>query len=403
MRATASPADPVFRGRARAYAVAVGERILDVGTKESPTTFGSQQFPNLASRGLEGPAGFAIFYGALGELTGEKRFTSAMHENLRRAAHADDRPSTGLFSGISGLRAAAALATRTEYRYSKLVAQCDEFVDSQLPQRPSKPDTFAGYDLIEGWSGVRLSRGVVGPQEPDRLVEFIVWALADPERWRCTHPLTPEEPAQNDLGLAHGLAGMLAALSLTLKAMDDSTAAVATTALRALCELRVDLASHIVWPPEASLGQPELCRSAWCYGAAGVIATVHSAAIALADRETMAFAEDAMRRLAAQTIDSWLLDGEALCHGLMGNAVCFASVAAAADSAELWTVALDVASAAMSSLDARGGKCWARVLSGEYDAVGLLNGVSGIALALLTLSGDADSNWMRLFGLRPIS
>jgi lantibiotic modifying enzyme len=111
-----------------------------------------------------------------------------------------------------------------------------------------------------------------------------------------------------------------------------------------------------------------------------------------------------MRRLALQAPESWSVDDEALCHGLMGNALCFACIACAAGSTELWRVALDLAETTMDRLDANGGKCWAQDFpEGRYDAVGLLDGVSGIALALLTLSGDADSSWMRLFGLRPLS
>jgi lantibiotic biosynthesis protein len=403
VRATAAPANALFRDRARTFAVEVGDRLLreqsDASAAHEPGGFADG-----ASRGLSGHAGFAMLYAALGELTGQERFAAAMHGSLRKAALADDRPPIALFSGISGLRAAAALAVRAEPRYSKLVAQCDAFVDAQLPQRPSKGQTYGTYDLIEGWSGARLARGVAGPAAADRLVEFIVWALDDPERWRCAHPLRPADPPVHDLGLAHGVAGMLAALSLTLDPLDGPAAVAATRAMRELCDLRVDIGSHAAWPPAAPAERQTVYRSAWCYGACGVIAAIHNTASGLHDRDSAAFAEDAMHALAAQTTDSWSLEGEALCHGLMGNALCFASIASVADSADLWSVALGVADAAVDSLDANGGRCWARDLSkGYYDAVGLLDGVCGIALALLTLSGDADSSWMRLLGLRPIS
>lgn len=355
------------------------------------------------SRGLNGRAGYVLLFLALSELTGSERFTEAVHAGLRDLALAAGRPQIGLFGGISGLRAAAALAMRVERRYAKLVAQCDAYVDAQLPRHPLQPQTYGDYDVIGGWSGARLARGVTGPVPTDRLVEFVMWTLDDPDRWCCSHPLRPHDGRVNDLGVAHGVAGMLVTLSLTLDVFDDSTAAVAARALRDLCNERVWVGDHAEWPPVSHGEHQGGFRSAWCYGAAGVIASIHTTADRLHDGETAAFAQVAMRGLAAQTPDSWSLDGEALCHGLVGNALCFASVAGATGDAGLWSVALDLADIAMDRLDANDGKCWAADFpEGHYDAVGVLDGVSGIALALLTLTDDADSSWMRLFGLRPI-
>jgi hypothetical protein len=328
-----------------------------------------------------------------------------MHRSLREATLANDGPDLGLFTGISGLRAAAALAARYEPRYARVVAQCDAFVDSELPTQPATPSTYEVFDLISGWSGARLARGVLGCVENDRLVDLIVWLLEDPERWRRPHPLRSNDPAENDLGLAHGVSGMLVALSLTVERFAGPIAAAAAGAMRDLRTLGVDLGTHITWPPAAWGACPppgERYLSAWCYGAAGVTAALHTTAEALGDEETMAFALDAMRRLGAQPIESWLLENEALCHGLAGNALCFASVAAATSDPELSDAALRVATAAMDRLDESSGKCWARGDSGRCDAVEFLNGVCGIGLTLLTMAGDADAMWMHLLGLRPI-
>jgi lantibiotic biosynthesis protein len=392
VRVAVAAANAHFRTRARAFALEVGDRLL----RERAGVDGS--------RGLNGLAGFTLLYAALSDLTGSQRFTAAVHGSLRETARADGRPQIGLFGGISGLRAAAALAMRNEPRYSKLVAQCDAYVEAQLPQHAARAETYATYDLIAGWSGARLARGVSGPVATDRLVEFIVWTLDDRNRWRCRHPLRPTDAPVNDLGVAHGVGGMLAALSLTLDIFDEATAAVAARALRELCDARVWDADRVVWPPAVPGSHEGSFRSAWCYGSAGVLAVIHATAQALHDRETGAFAQEAMRRLATQPPESWWLDGEALCHGLVGNALCFGCVASATDSTDLWSIALDLADAAMDRLDANGGKSWAADFpEGRYDAVGLLDGVCGIALALLTLGGDADSSWMRLFGLRPLS
>ena len=381
-----------FRDRAHSHAYAIGDRLLRERLSKSPV------------RGLIGLAGFALLYGALGIATEEDRFVSAMHRCLREAAHADDFPTTSLFGGISGLRAVAALVARTEPGYARLVAQCDAFVDSTLPDQGSKPESYDAYDLVSGWSGARVARCVDGPRPADRLVDFISWTLSNPERWRCPHPLRREEVAQNDLGLAHGVAGMLASLCLTLDRLDTATATVVAGALALLHDAGQNTGNYIAWPTSAGALVGSEYRSAWCYGAAGILSAIHSAALALNDGTTARFAVDAMSRLAAQPMESWLLENEALCHGLMGNALCFASVASVEENAELWNAAVRLAAATMDNLDASDGRCRAlgADLVTEYEEIGLVNGVSGIALALLTLSGDAEPSWMRLFGLRPI-
>ncbi|MBV8196875.1 MAG: hypothetical protein JO263_01960 [Candidatus Eremiobacteraeota bacterium] len=391
MRPAVPPIEGRLAARARSFAVGVGERLIAADTADTV-------------RGLNGVAGFALLHCALGDLTGDERFTAAMHAGIRRAALLDGRPPIGLFGGISGLRAAAALAARDEPRYSKLLAQCDAYVDSLLPQHPSKPQTFDDYDLISGWSGARLARGVCGACESDALVDLIVWTLGDLERWRCTHPLRSGEPPLNDLGIAHGLAGVLAALTLTVEPLDGSAGAAARYALNELRGARVELDDCTVWPPALPAQRTPAHRSAWCYGAAGVAAVLHHAAKVLADHETARMAARAVRELAAQPMESWMLEGEALCHGLMGNALCFAAVASATHDPQLCAAAMRVAELVLDRLDENDGRCWARDGSmSYYDAVELLDGVSGIALALLTLTGDADSAWMRCFGLPPIA
>jgi hypothetical protein len=378
-----------FRARALAFAVEVSERLL----RESRPA---------STRGLNGSAGFALLFAALSEMPELERFLAAMHASLRMGTTACDA-AIGLFGGVSGLRASAALAQRIEPRYAKLVAQCDAYVDSQLPPHPTASSSFHDYDLISGWSGIRLARAVRGPIAADRLVDFILWTLEDAERWRCPHPLRPNDAAVNDLGIAHGVAGMLSALALTLDRLEGRAATVADRAMRDLCDRALRAGDLIVWP--AAMSSDDCgCRSAWCYGTAGVGAAIYSAARALGDGASADFALDALQRLAARPYAEWAIEGEAVCHGLMGNALCFASVASAAGSERLWNAAYDVAGAALDGLEATGGICWARQFpDGRYDAVELLDGVSGVALAALTLAGDADASWMRLFGLAPLT
>jgi hypothetical protein len=86
----------------------------------------------------------------------------------------------------------------------------------------------------------------------------------------------------------------------------------------------------------------------------------------------------------------------------MGNALCFASVAAQSGAADLHRAVESLVVETLDRLDAEGGMCYSADLRGRYQATNEIVGTAGIALALLTLCGDAPSDWMRAHALSPL-
>lgn len=320
---------------------------------------------------------------ALRDATGDARYERAMHASLKRAAETAHDGGIGLFAGVSGLRAAAALAARREPRYQRLVARCDAHVEAALAWPPEAPGSFSEYDVIAGWAGARLARCIEAPREADRLTDLLAWVL-DEDRWCCRHPLRPDEPPAHDLGLAHGIAGVLAALALTHERFDAVLAERLLQAGRFLASCAIERDGYYVWPPWAEHEPAGSMRSAWCYGAPGVTAALHTVATLLGDDELAAFALNAQRRIAQRTARECAIDDIGMCHGIVGNAVCFASVAEAADCDELRTYAEDWLGHALTLLE-RGASADAHT-----------------ALALLAFSGDAPAGWLQLHALRPL-
>jgi lantibiotic modifying enzyme len=100
--------------------------------------------------------------------------------------------------------------------------------------------------------------------------------------------------------------------------------------------------------------------------------------------------------------DALLLGGQGLCHGTAGNAAIFFTAArqtgepAFAQACERLTVET------IEGLAAEDGRCISMGIDGvPYDALGELNGVAGIAVALLTMAGDFDARWLRCHALAP--
>jgi lantibiotic modifying enzyme len=385
---------PGVRRRAVNVAFELGDRLYDAAYRENEP--GEDWTP---TRSLAGTPGYALAFMALARATGERRFEAAMHEFLRKAARVQDRPELGLFGGISGLRTVAALAVSVEPRYTGLVAQCDAYVDAALPVGGARPSTFMEYDLIGGWAGIRLARCIDGPRGRDRSTDALAWILGDEERWRCVHPMKGGE-AVNDLGLAHGMAGMLAALALTLEEPGDAAAVLASNAAYLVSQSFER--DGVVWWPYITGGM-EPPRAAWCYGAPGIAASLFATSTILRDAELAAFSIRALESLANTSDAACVIDEANVCHGRIGNALCIAGVAARSGSPVLRGLVERYTLAALDEIAATGGRCMSRQDDGlKYDTFNELTGSAGVILGLLTLAGEFEGTWMRAHALTPL-
>lgn len=388
--------DPNIRTRAKHVAQALAERLFD--ENHAKNSDDDRWYP---CRSLSGSSGYALTALALAQATGESQYEAHMHRFIRMAASVSDRPTIGLFDGMSGLRAVTELALALEPRYEKLLNQCDAFLAANVPESPTQPESFAAYDLIGGWSGARLAKCVTGKRENDRLVSHLLWLLEEKDRWSCVHPVRGGEP-ENDIGMAHGVAGILAALALTAENPESYRNELARCAYD-LADRSFDHNGLIVWPSVECDEMPSYIRAAWCYGSPGVCAALYSTATLIADATLAQFAVHSLERVSVQPTPSWEIDEPNVCHGRIGNALVFASVGAAAGSGILRDASERLVLETLDDVEANDMQCLSRQEDGKkYETFNELVGSSGVILALLTLAGDADASWMRLHGLQPI-
>ncbi|HTX59876.1 MAG TPA: lanthionine synthetase LanC family protein [Verrucomicrobiae bacterium] len=386
---------------ARDAALALGERLLE------ETALPDAVDPNLerfANRALNGPPGFALAFLALGTATGDSRFEAAMHGQLRRAAHAQDRPLPGLFNGISGLRGVAALAVAAEPRYRRLVERCDAYVEEIVAQRaPRRAALYGEFDLMFGWSGMRLARCVRGPSDDDALIELLAWVAGEDERWCCLHPLYPQDGPVNHLGMAHGIAGVLSALALTAGSPTASQEEIVRSCASRLAASRIcGRDGTLSWPRTAQDGERDPCRSVWCVGAGGIAIALLQAAQRLRDAELERFAVLALERMAARPRDRWLMSQNGICHGTIGTALVFYVAARRTGREDFARLSQRLAALTIEELAANGGRVRTRGFDGAfYDAIGELNGIAGIVTGLLTIAGEFDPAWLHLHGMQP--
>ncbi|MEU9356205.1 lanthionine synthetase C family protein [Streptomyces griseoloalbus] len=383
--------------------------------------------PSLAG----GQAGTALLH-LYAARAGLGDFTTA-HAHIREAVlstQVEPLEGHGLFAGTSGLALALADCTRDEPRFRPSLDRlyerlAQQVLDSGFP-RTERGLADVDYDLVTGAAGtLSCLAAVEDPTEPVRravaeLVGYLVW-LAEPaltpgtaHRWLITPEFYPPVGDYHakyphgylNLGYSHGVPGVAAALASAWEAghrHPGQPAAVdaLTTWIRA--------GHHVdeygpVWPDgipvdedghEVTTGHGH-DQFAWCYGSAGVAASLLTVANATGDEELRTAAVDAFEGVLRRAKGTRLAS-PTLCHGQAGMVMLcqeFAPWSTAASEAlpRLLEDLLDYADPDRPLVFAD------QEVPGNFvDDPTLLTGAPGVALTLLAAVGEERPRWFRTF------
>ncbi|MET8864826.1 lanthionine synthetase LanC family protein [Nonomuraea sp. NPDC004580] len=351
-----------------------------------------------------GDAGLALLCAALDEARPGEGWDARAHEFLAAGLETAGRPdgSLALFSGRVGYAAAVWACSRGGSRYRDLTEALDAAMlplmgslPGRLPSGPSYYDVVSG---ISGWVGYLVVRertpavdaacsAVTGP-----LVRLLSPRGID----NLGYLLEPGRPVV-DLGLAHGVAGVLAALSLLHRRTPDRDAAAA---VRWGARFLMDHVRDGMWPARVDLGpRPDDGRrsggGSWCHGDAGIARALFHAGEALDDADIRGFAVDAVRLRCHGPVP---VPSPSLCHGLAGRWLLTAAFAADTGDPVLRSAAAGHAGALLGRFRPQSLLGYADVEADgrRVDNPGLLRGAAGVALALLAAGGEQMPAWPRL-------
>ncbi|MFC5089884.1 lanthionine synthetase LanC family protein [Amycolatopsis plumensis] len=286
-----------------------------------------------------GGAGLAILCAELDGRFSDEGWDVAAHALLASglAEASDPARPLALFSGAAGYAAAVWLASRDGTRYTGLLAQLDAVLLPRMRDFASAPPSGpAAYDTVNGmagWVGYLLMR--LRSPEIEQVVALLAEALANVLLFPGRMAYRQDGALRLDYGLAHGVAGPLAALALI--EIHGGTVHPATS--RALREAGLWLARQatwrsgcLLWPAGAEpdvrgaplAHVPVKNAGSWCHGSAGIARAVYLAGVATGTPELTDVGLTAIRTLCVQPP---LLHSPNLCHGLAGQAAllqCFA-------------------------------------------------------------------------------
>lgn len=295
----------------------------------------------------EGPLGMALLDIERRDLsTARRHLTQATARGISTGSNAS------LFHGAPALEFVLA---RAHGAGDDIRTAVDRVVDARLAAAHRRQATgalphLAEWDLIRGLTGLAallLSRRPAAPRLPDVLSCLV--ALAHPARsdgrmlpgwWSAVGPDGREMAGgHGNNGMAHGIAGPLAVLSLALRdgihvpGQEEAVIRFATW---------LDRHGTNYWTTAAHLDaeQPptaEPARQSWCYGQPGVARAQQVAALALGDPARRRAAEDTVEAILTDPLHLASITDSTLCHGWAGLLMLTRAVAADSPSPARFT------------------------------------------------------------------
>jgi lantibiotic biosynthesis protein len=428
-----TPVPPPLRDRARAAACLIAERLErpEVVRVSAEAMRHQKRAPVAAGALCPWDLGWIAELFLCLTLEADRVFEEPAHRYLRLAAQASQEiPMTrpALHGGTGGLALVLESFFRQQPGYRRareaLQQRLAEQVRARTWRRPEAGVAVEDYDLVSGAAGilgclVSLEEPGAGVEQAiGKLLGYLVWlAEVDPprrERWFIAprhfyhqerHRWSPE--GYVDLGLAHGIPGPLAALTLAWQAgyrVDGQRAAIERLS-GWLLDRRLpdswgphwpnDLPVDAVRPPAGE--EASHLRPAWCYGDPGVAAALWLAGSALDDEGWRRTAVESLEGVFRRPFAGDRLVSPTICHGTAGLLAISLRLAGVAASEPLRR---QIPALLTKVLDA----CDPDLLLGVQDQEvagnfvddhSFLTGAAGVALVLLAASASTPPRWDR--------
>ncbi len=320
---------------------------------------------------------------------GEDQVRALLREAL---VFAPDR--LGLYSGAAGLLVALGAVDPARASLGAVRARLrGALADALANPPPIDFSEVASYDLVSGVAGQAIGLRADVPAALPALRAYAErFADAVEAKLAAYDVLAPL-----NLGLSHGMPGILAALNLALPAERGPARRYVDLLLRTGYRVEGAYRWDAVWRP----AEPPSARRAWCYQTVGVAAVLYDRAQLDGDGALRALAADALAAVLDERHDTEQSWDAALCHGLSG----VASIAwHFADDERLVRHAAALAQRVLAKYDparALGYRTMNLVERREEDRVDFLDAALGIAQFLIDAATAQERRWLPLFGLLP--
>ena len=409
----------------------VGRRLADQGVvdeavRKARALLGEPRLVHWRPEGLwQGYAGLSLLSATLDQIEPDAGWDVVGRDQIRSATaglEARTDRGRGFAAALRGVAAAGRALSRNASRYRKLVGALDSAL-ADIGSAGARAVIHAGdhgvlvstYDVIGGLTGI--GRQLLDGHDTSRnalrevLAAMVGLAAVDADGvphwhtpvWAMSGGFLPAAYPDGhlNLGLAHGVPGPLALMSLAVTAgieVPGQREAIHRTADAVLKARLVD-DWGVTFPIAAAFGDgaqsPAPGRNAWCYGSPGVARSLWLAGVAVDRDDLRDLAVETMLAVGRRPPAARRIDSPTLCHGTAGLVVIMVRFAADTRRAEFVGAAGDLVSLLLEEFEP-GSTFGYRNLepSGtRIDHPGLLDGAAGVALALLAAAAPVEPSW----------
>jgi hypothetical protein len=352
---------------------------------------------------------------------------------IKEAIESQEFLNLSLFSGLSGICFALQQASFGGLRYQKMLSSLHSFLLERMEEsyfglireniKMNEPRPTAVYDIIHGISGIgsyilenlslphfmecaqKITIALISLCQPIVIDGYQVpgWYLAPNDFLNVRNN---DLKGNFNLGLAHGVPGILAFLSdAYLRGVVVDGQKEMMIMISAWIRKKSYLGKGTIrWPYSVSFEEEikektnaKGCKDAWCYGAPGISRTLFIAGKALEDEELKSFAGAAFRDIFSRSREEWQLPGPMLCHGIAGLLMITFEMSKEIGCEDLSLRVNELHQILLGFYNPKapfGFKDIEQCRDGgitEVSKTGFLEGSAGVALALLSLS-DPNQN-----------
>ncbi|MNJ27783.1 Nisin biosynthesis protein NisC [compost metagenome] len=385
-----------------------------------------------------------MLYGEMNEHYPEEGWDRIGHQYMQRIGQQLEEEgvqSLSMFTGAAGIGLSALCISKQRRRYSSFISSINELIansiDPLLEQIQSRQDLYMqDYDPISGVTGVAAytllfhndSNFPVMKEINRKIVNYIIHVCQDKE---CNGKLVPgwyisaaNQFSEVDklrwpngcfnIGLAHGIPSLLITLCDSyLKGIKEEGQLDSIRKLADfLLQSRIESEGQYYWGTHISIEEyndltvtSTYTRDAWCYGTPGVAYSLLAAGKALQDDKYLTPAVESMKRAAVRQQEIYC---PTFCHGLSNLAMISKHFYSVTKDAEFLQITSSLTEQMMSyyneelpfgfqTVDKKTG------IEKLYDYVGLIDGVTGVALTLLAVNKDKKTPWDSAFLLGGLS
>lgn len=301
-----------------------------------------------------------LLFSELDRLFPDEKWDAASHAHvlkIKESIETNGIHSTSLYAGLTGTCFAIQQSSRGETRYQRLLNTLNSHLLEMIKKtyliplnecfEKKEPVPISLYDIIEGLSGVgvyclqriqepafleitkEILMGLVKLTEPIKVEGKWVPGWHVPSRLQFLDTDKERFPKGNfNLGLAHGIPGVLALLSIAslhgiqVEGQQQAILRMAEWIQKHRRENEKGFFWETVIPFEDEgkiiKNPPYTGRDAWCYGTPGVASSMYLAGRALKSEEIKKLSLETFRCVFNRTVEEWHLPGPTFCHGISG-------------------------------------------------------------------------------------